>query len=576
MSIILTFIFFRRINEHCSYISTVLIVLLSLYFMIFSNLENKISDDIGSFNEFATFSKQKNILVLLFDSIQSDIFYDIVREKTKLTKELRGFTFFRNNLGDFASTRPAIPAILTGEIYDNSQPIDDFIEMTANNNFIGIELENNNFQVDLNYWAYCRGQRVNCYNIKRLIQSERDLRFNDVAIMIDVTLFRQFPHFVKRFVYNDHLWLVSRAVAKKGLETFQMRDVAFIRGFIKRMNANSPKPTFKFIHMMHTHPPVMINEECQFIGGQRFTRENYKPQVSCALDLFIKILKRLKAQGLYDNTFILLIGDHGARLPVLTETDSRVKKENSPNRRIIGTALPLLLGKPFRNSDEFKISNAPVQLSDIPATICSLLKNCSTNYGKSIFEYKEDSKRIRKYYHFDGGRVYPANMAEYSVDGLSYDPNSWYFSGYKLASASNNEIRRIDFSSPKDRYYLGIGWSEIEKYKEGNIYGVWTMGPVAQILLNLPKKGILILKGQVSTHYNNKNQSFKVKIDGTYVATVEVPRRRTEFSVKIPLENVSSTKSIIEFEFAQWNKPKTKDVRPLAVLFKWIDFELHE
>jgi len=34
--------------------------------------------------------------------------------------------------------------------------------------------------------------------------------------MLDLSLFRHAPHFLKRFIYNDQTWLIQRLVAPKG------------------------------------------------------------------------------------------------------------------------------------------------------------------------------------------------------------------------------------------------------------------------------------------------------------------------------------------------------------------------
>lgn len=78
-------------------------------------------------NEVYVFSSQENILHILLDGFQSDLFPEVIERFPELERTFEGFIFFENNMGVFPTTRMSIPAILTGQIYQNRMPMNEFI-----------------------------------------------------------------------------------------------------------------------------------------------------------------------------------------------------------------------------------------------------------------------------------------------------------------------------------------------------------------------------------------------------------------------------------------------------------------
>lgn len=140
------------------------------------------------------------------------------------------------------------------------------------------------------------------------------------------------------------------------------------------------------------------------------------------------ILNRL---GIYDNSIIVLVGDHGAGFQgqdfVLQPGMPLEKRADIVTQSSRVTALPLILVKPLASRGALKISDAPVSLSDIPATVFSNLGLSIKDSGPFMFAIDETKPRERRFLMYAGRDYYSyyADMIEYIVTGYSWEEGAW-------------------------------------------------------------------------------------------------------------------------------------------------------
>jgi hypothetical protein len=73
------------------------------------------------------YSSTQNVIHIILDDFQSDIFGDIIDEnQSHYYQNLEGFTFFKENTGSFPTTYMSMPAILSRRIYQNNIPMKSF------------------------------------------------------------------------------------------------------------------------------------------------------------------------------------------------------------------------------------------------------------------------------------------------------------------------------------------------------------------------------------------------------------------------------------------------------------------
>lgn len=71
-------------------------------------------------------SNDKNLVIIMLDTFQSDVFEEIMAQNPEITDKLSGFTYFPDTAGGYPSTSLSMPLIMTGRFYRNQEPIQDF------------------------------------------------------------------------------------------------------------------------------------------------------------------------------------------------------------------------------------------------------------------------------------------------------------------------------------------------------------------------------------------------------------------------------------------------------------------
>ncbi len=442
-------LFFRKIYK-ASTVASIALTGVLLASLLFTTLQKpgtwtahqKSSQQLQPAKEIFAFSSQLNIIQFILDGFQSDIFEEIVKEDFgRYSTALEGFTFFREAMGSFPTTYMSVPAFLSRYIYKNNMPMRQFVLRVNRRKTIFNLLYDSGMETDLVCSGLFRaGARyTNSYNIAVPYGEgiREKLKFES-SLMIDLVLFRHAPHYLKRFIYNNELWLVQRLFGEKDkrLQIRYFSHQAFLEDLVEHLSVTRNAPVYKYIHLMTTHFPIVVNKDCEYSGEIPATPENTKIQAKCGLDNFITFLDKLREQGIYDSSLIILHADHGHGQAIPMTNGDRPSDENrSPDGRglaeIAGSALPLLAVKPPYGKGNLETSRAQVSLTDIPATISSFVGFDKEFDGRPVFDVDPDEVRERWFYFYEWRHehwqsTYLPRLDEYMVKGSVFDRNSWH------------------------------------------------------------------------------------------------------------------------------------------------------
>jgi len=391
------------------------------------------------------FSRNKNVLHLILDGFQADIFEEIVGEDQggqRIATALDGFVFYRNNLSAFPYTHMSLPALISGEIYRNHEPIKTFRQNTFGEKSILRTAQAAGYELDiaamgeLASW-YRLGGYTNSFDVPNNLHVDpRQAEVDESARLLDLSLLRTLPHFVKRYVYNDQRWLIQPMVSHSRtnqLVFFSHRF--FLRRWQDSMTATRDVPVYKMMHLMLSHNPMVANENCEFAGQVLYAeRKNVLNQARCSLVETIRVLEQMKELDVYDDALIVIMGDHGAwTRPKGLKVEAG--PDGTPKPMLLSSSqyalsMPLLAIKVPGSTGELRVSDAPTWTADVPDTISAAL-NFRDSFGRrNILAIAEDEHRERKFhvYDFERGELdseYLQPIQEYVVNGDVYDLASW-------------------------------------------------------------------------------------------------------------------------------------------------------
>lgn len=411
---------------------------------------SEIEVDSTSGEAMSRFSRQQNVVHIVMDGFQSDIFSAIVDDpgNADLREQLEGFTLFRDNLGAFPYTEMSIPAFLSSKLYRNEEPVDDFVGDVFGGETILNAAFDAGFEVDIAApiplkHVYSRGKHSHAFAITASKDATREYYVRaDLAKLLDLSLLRVVPHFAKNLVYRDGLWLFQPIMEIRVDGAVQyFADLLFLDRLARTMTVDRDAPVYKMFHVMLSHRPTVGNENCEFDGLRGTNRANVMLQARCGLKWVVAVLRRMRELGIYEDSLVVLMGDHGAWVPV-----ERLRNEQANRTGIeplwVGMATPVLALKPPGASGKLQVSDAPTSVIDVPATISKLLGLEAEFDGLPVFSLAEEPSRERHHLIYDYGKNPAAEgflhpIMEFRIEGETLDASAWYLDARHLPAVQN-------------------------------------------------------------------------------------------------------------------------------------------
>lgn len=421
--------------------------------------KSKAAETINSVDNIYRFSSGKNVLQIMADGFQSDVFEEILNDEggAAISDALDGFVFFKEHMGVFPMTHMSVPAILSGRVYRNQIPIEAFLDETIGGKTILNEAYRAGYEVDLAVpkplgHMYKKSHYTNVYLVPgTLYLSKADFNLKSAARLFDLSLFRAVPHFLKKVVYNDQLWFTQALLNGKNMMGRQFfSHLAFLRQVRENMSADRDAPVYKYLHVMLSHNPMVTNRGCRYAGRVLPTiRETVMNQARCGLIGVVLLLQKMKELGIYDDATIVLMADHGAWVPpkgLKGKKGADGSDQVMVNPTLVAMSLPLMAVKLPHAKGPLRISHAFSSITDTPATIAAAMGLDAKFSGRSIFDLAPGEPRERRYYGYQYSRSewtadYLTPIQEYVVNGSAFDSAAWRM-GDKLLPAGAIEVAR--------------------------------------------------------------------------------------------------------------------------------------
>lgn len=324
---------------------------------------------------FIEFGAEKNVIILLWDAVQGKVVEEILNQSPEYKHLLEGFEFFPNAVSSAPLTWRSLPMIYSGRFRENPSINNDIIRKTMYEDSFFSDAKDNGYRVS------CKGVRPDL-SIGGFSDYESYLKLNSdkssvyvakkYLAFLYVCSKRIFPLIVQNMtvpvVQKIRGLLLSKgeeANDKRKSVDYYSKKLANHIDSNKLMKGNYPNK-LSYFHFRLAHEPYKTPL------GTGYTKEHAKTPFSyCVFTATPEILDKLKELGIYDKSLILVISDHGARVP----TTSKGLKINGSkeydlsakgfSRYPPGAYNPLVMVKQPFAQGPLKINNGNVLLTDI-------------------------------------------------------------------------------------------------------------------------------------------------------------------------------------------------------------------
>lgn len=351
-------------------------------------------------------SNEKNMIVLLLDTYDSAVFDELITEED-YKNIFADFTYFPDTVGSYAGTDLALPQIITGQGYQNDTEYGNYLTEAYSDSYFFNKLCADNWDVGIYLDATAPQGEVadrtrNVQKTTITVSSHKRL----ATVMYRLVGFRYLPYPFKEicwFYPADELNSM-KCTDDQHEEVFEEDNFLFYEG-IEGLVTDCDKNAFRFYHLQGTHIPFTITADFQNTGTETSIREEARGMMV----LIEKFLEKMKQLGIYENSIIVIMADHGYY-------DLRSN--------------PLFLVKGMNEMHEFRVDDTPISFFDLQNAFSELLDGKTAD---EIFE-RENSERVRLYYSYEKFRTmdldsYSVPIKEYEVHGHARNIQKYYESG---------------------------------------------------------------------------------------------------------------------------------------------------
>lgn len=370
----------------------------------------KESEYVATTQRLHEYSDNENIVVLMLDSYDSTILNQILKNDNtgRYYELLDDFVFYRNTSGMYSFTGLAVPHFISGIEYHNDMTVGDYLIKGYSESRMLNAFSDNNWNVGIYSPVLFPNNKVslrvdNVSLVNRTVSSHRRL----LSLMYRLVAYRYLPQQLKPYFWlypEDEL--SSMADNREGVELYSDSNIRFYAELLEN-HAVDDSNMFKFIHLYGAHEPYTLDEEFNEIDGGTDIVTSDKG----VLKMVDAYLTKLREEGVYDNTSIIICADHGTEM----------------------RTAPLFMIK-YKNADH------PLIVNDVAfsyANINELIIDLLENHGnEESAEALMDSlsggyRHILKYTHNAGlgYSSYCSDITEYEVDGYVWDSNSYKATG---------------------------------------------------------------------------------------------------------------------------------------------------
>ncbi|MBQ3052589.1 MAG: hypothetical protein IJD55_02710 [Clostridia bacterium] len=351
---------------------------------------------------------KKNVVVYVIDSLGTTLVDDALKEYPNMLDDFQDFTYYTNADCEYYCTFPSMTHLLTGTDFDfhaesseawlanawNSERAKDFYNILH-----GSDVTCNLFSLDN---GYVYGDKVNLVGKFDNIQK--------AEVEIDLPMLMKKIYKLSAYRYVPYVMKPSFEILTK-----DFNNIATIKNsnfdvtddnveFYEAMKANHYSikddydSVFMVTHLFGSHAP------CTTSAQGTYVEEATVYETICGIfKILSDAISEFKELGIYDNTDIIIMADHGSWGNGDTQPLFMVKRSGD-------------------HRDTMVFNNAPIAFSDFQATVLELFGLNHEKFGKSIFDWHEGDIRERTVYmrKTDGKKPSVSGSAWNSYYGYTY------------------------------------------------------------------------------------------------------------------------------------------------------------
>lgn len=353
-------------------------------------------------------SQDQNFLILLLDAVDAKSFEEVMDSDPSYEETFADFTYYPDMVGAYPWTAFSVPYILSGKWYEGDGYYLDYAAAAVDESELFHELSERDYDIAL----YESDPWVTSYTY----------RFsNMVELQHEVYIWKYFrravcklggiryaPFFLKEYCYRaigqtqgQHNAFVDES---NPLYTWDLKE--FATHMQEEEVTYQEGKCFRYYHLQGGHVPFLYDADLNAAGDV-----SYPETLEANIRVIGQFLQKLKQSGMYDNSVIIIMADHGF------DPQDEVSAYDRQN--------PLFLVKGVGEDHPLQTSPVPAAYEDLQDAYVRLMEGAA---GDSIFPYEEGEKRERRYIFYE-------NTEHVMYEWMQTGP-AWDFGAYRATGVT--------------------------------------------------------------------------------------------------------------------------------------------
>lgn len=349
---------------------------------------------------FHDISQNKNFLILLVDAVEAETFETALESNEEYREVFRDFTYYSNTASVYPYTRDSMPLLLSGAVNRNEQDFGAFASEAYNGSPLFERLAEENYDIgiymDEPVWYGERRFRITSDIKNNMASPYENMDFNMYFRQeMKYILFKYLPYAYKQYAQIEGFDFGM------ALEMYNYRYDSVYNLLLENPKlVKTDRNVFQFVHVEGAHLPFDYEKDMNPVE-----KGTYSQKVEATIKVIDTWLSRLKNNGAYDNSVILIMADHG-----YYDVD-----HDSYGEEVLERFHPVLLVKGMQEKHALAESDVPVSHIDLMDAYMELLDG---KKGGEIFRDTDpDRKRRVIWYEYRNEE----HMVEYQLEGNRFE-----------------------------------------------------------------------------------------------------------------------------------------------------------
>lgn len=357
------------------------------------------------FNDIST---NRNFLIFLVDAVDYETFQQLLDNDEAYREVFSDFTNYTDTASVYPYTRDSIALLLSGEVNRNEEAFEDYVSAAYNHSALFARLDEENYAINF-YMEDPVWYGKRDYEIRNDIRNSGNSPYADMKFSvffreeIRYILFKYLPYSCKEYSKIEGLgfW--------QALNQYSYYDRTVYDMIVGNPHLNkTDRNVFQFVHVEGAHQPFDIDGDLN-----RIEEGTYTQKMEATIKIVDAYLSRLKENGVYDNSVILIMSDHG-----YYDVD-----HDSYGEEVLERYHPILLVKGRQESHALEEADIPISHVDFMDAYMALLDGKKSG---EAFDHVDTAKN-RMIIWYEYGEE--DHMVEYELEGSSYDRQDFKLTG---------------------------------------------------------------------------------------------------------------------------------------------------